>query len=295
MIQVSVVVPTYNRGSLLRSTLDSVRAQTLVPELVEIIVVDDGSTDDTVAQARTALEGAPNVRIIEQANGGVARARNRGWRAARGEWIAFLDHDDTFHPTKLERLLALARPKSGVLVPRWCEVASGNERSESPTYSNVKNAFAWLLDWTNPIVSMSVPLVRRAALERVGGFDPRCVPADDWDLWLRLTTVTEFAFCDEVLVDYFLHAGQQRRQGARMFRAVRRALGKHPFGLAQRPLLLWWLLWSGAFVASTPAYEAAKAGAPLGAALRAATRRHPLALLSPQWVALWARKMMLRR
>ncbi len=286
---VSVVVPVYNRGAAVALTLDSVLAQTLAP--MEVIAVDDGSTDGSADFIAARYGGA--VRVIRQLNGGVARARNRGWREARGEWIAFLDHDDAFRPHKLATLRPFLAGEASVLVSRWREVEGGEVVRISPVVQG-NRAFGWLFGWDNPLVSASVPLVRRAVLESVGGFDARCVPADDWDLWLRLAARGEkFAWSDEVLTDYILHPGQQRRAEAAMFRAVRRTLGRHPAALAARPVLLWWLVWSGAFVPSSPAYARFKAGDPT--ALRDAVRAHPLALLSPQWLIALARRAMKER
>ncbi len=277
-MNISVVIPVFNRGLLIGPTLDSVLGQTLAAD--EILVVDDGSTDGTSDWIEAHY--GERVRVVRQPNGGVARARNHGWRQARGEWIAFLDHDDLFHPDKLERLAPFTNGREGVVVSRWREVEEEQTKRESPVIST-DDAFDWLFGWNNPLVSMSVPLVRRDCLEQVGGFDPRCAPADDLDLWLRLSRVTTFAFCNAITTDYLLHAGQQRRDEARMFRAMRRALVKYPLSLAKRPLLLWWLVWSGAFVPSLPAYERFKSGQ--RGAWHEAMRAHPLALLSPQWLA----------
>ncbi len=286
---VSVVIPTHNSGALLEQTLDSALAQTVAP--LEIIVVDDGSIDDTAAWI--AAHYGARVTLIAQRNGGVARARNAGWRAARGEWIAFLDHDDFWHADKLERLTALATPDIGVVVGRWNEIEGGVVARCSPIVAP-SSAFGWLFGWHNPIVSMSVPLVRRACLERVGGLDARCVPADDWDLWLRLARLAKFAFDDAITTDYAIHDGQQRLDERRMFRAARRVLSRHPRALVRRPLLLWWLVWSGAFGASLPFYKRAKNGEALPPMLWRATRAHPLALLAPQWLALLARRLQSR-
>ncbi len=284
---VSIVIPVWNRGPQLKTTLDSALNQTCAP--LEVLVVDDGSTDGTPDWIEAHY--GERVRLIRQANGGVARARNRGWREAKGEWIAFLDHDDLFHSDKLETLAPLLNERAGVVVSRWREVEDGEVKRESPLVSPAK-AFSWLLSWNNPLVSMSVPLVRRDALEQAGGFDPRSVPADDWDLWLRLASQTPFVFCDELLTDYLLHADQQRLGEAKMFRAVRRVLGRHPLALVQRPVLLWWLVWSGAFVPSLAAYERFKSGE--SAAWRDAFKAHPLALLSPQWLALMSKRLLKR-
>jgi len=284
---VSVVIPTFNRGPRIQATLDSVIAQTLAP--LEIVVVDDGSTDGTSDWIEEHFGDA--VRVVRQKNGGVARARNRGWREAKGEWIAFLDHDDLFHPDKLATLAPLLKGDCEVVVSRWREIENGQTIRESPVISARRGAFAWLFGWNNPLVSMSVPLVRRTSLENAGGFDPRCVPADDWDLWLRLAArQARFVWSDAVTTDYILHPGQQRRDEARMFRAVRRTLNRHPRALATRPLLLWWLVSSGAFVPSSPAYERFKRGE--AGALVAALRAHPLSLLSPQWVSAIGRRVL---
>ena len=251
--------------------------------------MDDGSTDQTAAWIQAHY--GERVRLIRQPNGGVARARNAGWRAATGEWIAFLDHDDAFHSDKLERLAPLSQPDVGVLVSRWEEIENGEIIHQSPT-QNPHNAFDWLFGWHNPIVSMSVPIVRRALLERCGRFSMRvaCPPTIGicGCVW-RASLV--FAFCDEITTDYTIHEGQQRLDERRMFRAARRVLGRYPLELARRPLLLWWLVWSGAFGASLPFYNGAKKGEPLVPMLWGATRAHPLVLLAPQWLALLARRI----
>jgi glycosyltransferase involved in cell wall biosynthesis len=284
-MSVSVVIPTYNRGAEIQSTIDSVLAQT--QPALEVLVIDDGSTDGTADWIEAHY--GDKVRVLRQQNAGVANARNKGIHEAKGDWIAFLDHDDVFYPRKLEVLTGLGHGGIGVVIPRWREV--GDEGKESPAVE-VSNPFNWLFGWNNPIVSMSVPLVRRDLLIQIGGFDSACVPADDWDLWLRLAKISRFSFCDEILVDYLIHTGQQRRDEAKMFRAVQRVLRKHPLELAKRPLLLWWLLSSNVFVATSEEYRRAKSG-DVGAISRA-LRKHPLALLSPQWVLLLMRKLLRR-
>lgn len=278
-MSISVVIPVYNRGEAVGATLDSVLEQTWAP--LEILVVDDGSTDGSADWIEERYGEV--VRVIRQSNGGVASARNRGWQEAQGEWIAFLDHDDRFRHDKFEVLKPFIEGEADVVVSRWREVREGEVVSISPVIGP-RNAFSWLFGWSNPIVSMSVPVMRRSALEKVGGFDAGTAPADDWDLWLRLAQVASFSFCDDPTTDYYLHDGQQRLDEARMFRVVRRTLSKYPRELARRPLLLWWLLWSGAFRVSIPAYQSFGEGN--WGAVRDALRAHPLSILSPQWVAL---------
>ena len=298
---ISIVVPTYNSGALLKQTLDSALAQTVAP--IEIIVVDDGSTDSTPDWVRAHY--GDRIVVIEQRNGGVARARNTGWRAARGEWIAFLDHDDVWYPDKLERLSSAVTPECGVVYSRWREVDKSGEPLPELSQATRQNwwkgrsgdVFGWVFSWRCPIVSMSVPIVRRELLKRIGGFDPRCVPCDDWDLWIRLARACKFAFLDEVTVDYRCYPTQQSRGASKVLGAARRVIGKHPLALIERPLILWWWLWLGAFRASLACFNAAKDSSSRGefiGAMAGATRAHPLALLAPQWLML-AGKRLLRR
>ena len=301
LISISVVIPTYNSGALLKQTLDPALNQTLAP--LEIIIVDDGSTDGTPDWIRANY--GERVKLIAQCNGGVAAARNVGWRAASGDWIAFLDHDDVWYEDKLERLARAATAVDsnvGVVYSRWREVdENGEPLADDAQLTRQKwwhgesgRVFGWLFGWRCPLVSMSVPIVKREWLEHVGGFDSRCVPCDDWDLWLRLSKRTHFAFVDNVTLDYRCYPAQQSRNETKALRAARRVLGKHPWDLARRPLLFWWWLWLGAFGASLEAYNAARIATSrreFGIAMARALCAHPLALLAPQWLVLIARRL----
>lgn len=133
----SVVIPCYNGAEYLRAALDSVAAQTIQP--LEVIVVDDGSTDNSVAVAR---EWNPSVRIVPQKNSGPSVARNRGIDEARGDWIAFLDADDLWKPEKLERQLAVIAPDVVAVHSYWYAFGAreffydfGASQGSSPTYT----------------------------------------------------------------------------------------------------------------------------------------------------------------
>jgi glycosyltransferase involved in cell wall biosynthesis len=310
---VSVVIPVYNRGAAVCATLDSALDQTLPPEQVEVIVVDDGSTDATPEVLRAAYASHARVRLLRQDNGGVAAARNSGLRAARGDFIAFLDHDDRWLPAKLEQQLRAFQhnPRAGVVYCLWREVdENGQALPEAQQMTRQRwwhpargRVYAWLCQPRNPLVSMSVPLVRTALLRSSGGFDPGTVPADDWDLWLRLARRCEFDFVPEELVLYTRHATQQRRDAARMGRAMERVFAKQWRGLLLRPGMAWFVLSFRFFLAGVPCYEAAKAALEAGQTRQVpglaarVLRRHPLALLTPQWAALALRwlRLVLRR
>src|SRR5688500_10000211 len=125
---VTVIVPAFNAEAWIGETLQSVAAQSW-PAL-EILIVDDGSTDGTAAIAEAFCAGEPRARLIRQPNGGVAAARNRGLAEAKGEWIAPIDADDIWHPARVEKMVkaALAAPERPGFVYAWCRTIDGEGR-----------------------------------------------------------------------------------------------------------------------------------------------------------------------
>jgi len=121
--KVSIVIPVYNAEEFVHTSLESVMALSYPPELLELIVVDDGSTDDSVRIVERHLEQmSGSGRLIKQSNGGPSSARNRGWKHATGEWIQFLDADDTVEPEKLEIQLSgdwTIVPAVAVIYSKW--------------------------------------------------------------------------------------------------------------------------------------------------------------------------------
>ena len=184
---VSVVIPTYQRRDLVRRAIASVRAQT--HRDYELIVVDDGSTDDT--HDVVAALGDDIVYVRRDENRGVSAARNAGIARARGAIVAFLDSDDTWLPHHLAVVMdVLTRLPDAVLCstsPRF-EV----EGREPPAEARVADTLSALLV-ENVVGSPSSVAVRRAALERVGGFGEALRVMEGWDLWMRLALVGPFA------------------------------------------------------------------------------------------------------
>jgi glycosyltransferase involved in cell wall biosynthesis len=192
---VSVIVPAYNSGPLLDETLASVLDQSWKQR--EIIVVDDGSTDDT--PARLARYG-PALRVVRQANQGTGAARNAGIRLARGAYVALLDHDDLWLPTKLEVQVDVARrhPTSGLVACDGEEFEGDQARSRrllfgplatrlaaAPAHEVTADAYADLLLGC-PISTCGQTLIRREVFERVGLFSECRDESVDYDLWLRI-------------------------------------------------------------------------------------------------------------
>jgi glycosyltransferase involved in cell wall biosynthesis len=182
--RVSVIVPVYNRPAFVRQAVDSALAQEC-PGGFEVVVVDDGSTDGT---PKVLASYGDRIRVVTQSNGGVARARNAGFAAARGEYFALLDSDDIWLPGKLAAQLALldAHPEAGFAhsdVEEFFEDEPGRKWTRRPAI--VSGDLVRTLLRRNVIHTMTV-MLRRRAVEEVGDFDPKYPPCEDWDLWLRI-------------------------------------------------------------------------------------------------------------
>lgn len=191
-VGVSVVVPVYNDEEWLSETLDSVRQQTLAPERMEVIVIDDGSTDGSRYVAEDALEEAeyPST-VISIPNGGPSRARNVGWRQAEGEWIQFLDADDLLGPHKLEHQLRGASntlEEAALLYSNWQELERGNDGWQPTTIRTPlvdEDPSRQLLESQN-FVHLGCALIRKSWLDRIGGFNEEYSLVEDVHLQLRL-------------------------------------------------------------------------------------------------------------
>jgi glycosyltransferase involved in cell wall biosynthesis len=212
MPEVSVIIPTHQRCGLLRRTLRSVLAQEAVD--MEVIVVDDGSTDSTAALVSNVPD--PRVKLARHAQAkGVSAARNRGVTEATGQWIALLDDDDLWAPEKLARQLDAARGSG-------CEWAYSGAVAVSPSLQIVPGGrpprpdeLLRALPYRNivPAGSSNV-IVRKELLQRVGPFDPGLRHMADWDLWIRLGQAARPAVVDAPLVAYLLHVNNASADSA---------------------------------------------------------------------------------
>jgi glycosyltransferase involved in cell wall biosynthesis len=194
--RVSVIVPAYNMAEYTVETIESLRAQTY-PD-VEIIVVDDGSTDGTAM----ALERfGDSIIRLRQENRGACAARNRGFRASTGELVAFLDCDDLYHPEKVERFVAWFRDHPGVGMvysPEYLIDENGEIVGENrPRRPHSGEVFSRLL--RRNFVGSSTPIVRREALDEVGLWDEAIFTTADWDLWLRIARRCLVGYIDDPL------------------------------------------------------------------------------------------------
>lgn len=190
---ITAVIATFNRYDACVKAIASVKAQTY--PVAEIIVVDDGSTNG----ANERLRDIPGIRLIEQPNSGAGAARNTGARAGSGDLIAFLDHDDTWRPTKLAVQVAMLEDPDVALVHCAARLYDPRSGWESVGYSLDQPSFHDVLDFRGPAIQCSV--ARRAVFEAVGGFDDTLRSAEDWDFCIRLAARHQILGTSEVLAD----------------------------------------------------------------------------------------------
>ena len=181
--QVSVIIPVYNRARPVTRAIDSVLKQTRPP--LEIIVVDDGSTDETPDVLR---QYGSKIKIIRQAHRGVSAARNRGIRSSRGQWIALLDSDDEWMPKKLAMAEEFHHAHPEYLIFQSEEIWIRKGKRVNPKKKHRKYG-GWIFKQSLPlcIVSPSAVIFHRSLLEQVGLFDESFPVCEDYDLWLRVT------------------------------------------------------------------------------------------------------------
>ena len=222
---VSVVIPVYNGARFISRTLDSVLAQT--HRTLEIVVVDDGSTDRTTDLVLERAAADPRVRLVHQENSGVAAARNRGIRESQGPFIAPLDADDLWHPEKIERQLRRfeERPEAGLV---YCWSIGIDEHDAVLPYPPAPAAYegdvlAAVL-FQDFIGNASVPLIRRGCLEAVGGYDESLRAAgaegcEDRKLLLDLAERYDFYLVPLFLVGYRQLPQSMSRDHEKMLRS----------------------------------------------------------------------------
>lgn len=194
MSKISVILPVYNRASMLAEALDSVRNQSLPPD--EIIVVDDGSIDGSGARAREF----PGVRVIPQTRQGVAAARNRGIRSSSCNLIAFLDSDDIWHPTKLEKQKAFMDLNRSYPLSHTGEIwiRKGCRVNQSARYAKSGGeVFARSVEVC--FIAASTVMARRELFDEIGEFDESFPACEDYDFWLRTTCCHEVGYLPESL------------------------------------------------------------------------------------------------
>jgi len=237
-MKISVVIPAYNAERYIRTAIESCLSQTYAP--VEIVVVDDGSTDGTAAVAESFASPVRVVRLPQ--NMGLSTARNRGVQASTGDWVAFLDADDWFFPEKLERQrrCALENRQAALIYAGFRIIAIDGTERDGRFFS--PSELLPMLRYRNRLNVSSV-MMRRYEFNAIGGFDPKLQAAEDWDLWLRVAarySVEVFAAVPQPLVVYRRVPGSLGSSAMRFFH-VRKSIMKSSclFGTSGVSRALW--------------------------------------------------------
>ena len=202
---VSVIIPCYNAARFVREAVASVLSQTYRP--LEIIVINDGSTDDTEAVLQPYFG---QIRYYSQPNHGLSATRNRAISLARGELIAFLDADDVWLPEKLARQVQclMQNPEIGLVHTNYMKLYDDTGERVARQSQDLPNGNCYARLALGNVVQVSSVVLRRECLEKVGTFDDK-IPrrtCEDYDLWLRMARHFDFAYIPEPLMLYRRHA-----------------------------------------------------------------------------------------
>lgn len=241
---VSVIIPAFNRAGSVAGAVASVTGQDFTD--IEVILVDDASTDGTLAVLEALVAADPRLRLLRHdRNQGAAAARNSGIAAARGALIAFQDSDDLWLPEKL-RLQVAALAADPAAVAAYCAMAVENpeavggqagqvvpDPAQHPRAGNLHSALL-----RGSFISTQTLVVRRAALDRIGGFDPAMPALEDWDFALRLAALGPIAMVDRPLVRQRYSGNSLTLSLEKRLAGFRAILARHEAALAAAPGLL---------------------------------------------------------
>lgn len=270
---VSAIIPAYNAERTLAETLASVAAQTYAA--LEILIVDDGSTDSTAAIAQAFCASDARARLIRQPNSGVAMARNAAIAQCAGAFVAPIDADDLWHPDYLSLLVAKAmatRPTPGFVYAWHRRIDEVGDIIHSGLADSAEGSALQRMGFRNLVGNGSASLISRAAWAEAGGYDPRlraegAEGTEDILLLLAIAARHPIASVPAFLVGYRSRPASLSEDGARMFESKRRTLRIYAERFPDRPLLKRSWRWIRAKRALTLAYQSCKRRS-FGAALR---------------------------
>ncbi len=243
---ISVILPCYNAAAYVEEAVESVFCQS--HQALEVIAVDDGSTDDSLLVLQRLARADSRLRVFSQPNRGPSAARNAALRHARGAFLCFLDADDAFLPDKLRNQFSAFQylPAADLV---YSDYFLGDSTLTPTGFvptcipgDDLLAAFA-RRNWFAPMC----PLLRRALLDRVGPFDEAIFGSEDWDFWIRCALVGRFSYLPGPVAVYRFHPSQLHTDSRRMDESARRVAAKHfPPGSRLHHLSAACLRWSDA-------------------------------------------------
>jgi glycosyltransferase involved in cell wall biosynthesis len=227
---ISAIIPTYNHGAFIREAINSALAQTY--KNYEIIIVDDGSTDDTASIVRKFISSVGQrheIRYIYQENSGPSSARNKGIKEAKGDYVAFLDSDDMWEPDKLAKQVRYMETNNlrGLCCAGYDLVNEAGTQigAHQLFYENKRDVLRDLLI-RNVVSTCSTVMVNRECFDIVGLFDESLQVAEDWDMWIRLIRKYDFSHIPESLVKVRVRTASQSASGDKNLQNDLKFLGK---------------------------------------------------------------------
>jgi glycosyltransferase involved in cell wall biosynthesis len=223
MARISVIIPCFNRGHLIGRAIESVLTQSI--DDFELLVVDDGSSDDT-REIIQAFEDSRIEYIRHETNRGASAARNRGVAQAKGEFIAFLDSDDAWLASKLEKQLAsfdAGSSRLGIVYTLFEKIGWHYEPQVRRWQGDIRDRILV----NNCVGTASTPMIRRRCFDVSGGFDESLRGSEDWDLWIRMAEDWEFKCIPEVLVHYYPQSVSLTADHGAALRAYKALFEKH--------------------------------------------------------------------
>jgi glycosyltransferase involved in cell wall biosynthesis len=240
MFEASVIIPTYNRAHTLRRSVDSVLSQKGVS--FEVLLIDDGSTDETKRMAEEISQRAPHFRYFYESNQGPSAARNLGIRESKSAYLAFLDSDDEWLPGKLKAQLEFFKQNPDYLIGQTEEIWIRNGVRVNPMKKHQKFGGA-IFEKCLPlsIVSPSCVMMKREFFDRVGFFDETLPACEDYDLWLRASARHPIGLIEKPhVIKYGGHSDQRSREFPVMDRfrikALRKLIRSHELDSHQKQL-----------------------------------------------------------
>jgi glycosyltransferase involved in cell wall biosynthesis len=219
--RVTVIIPAYNAIRYIAETMETVITQTY--QDFEVLIVNDGSTDDTPNWVSQFCQQEAKVRMISQVNKGLPGARNTGIKESRGEYIAILDADDLWEPTKLQKQVDSldSHPEAG-LCYTWTALADSEGKATGRVVTSHAEGKVWQqLTEINFVCCGSTPMIRRHCFETVGFFAEDLLFSEDWDMWLRIAAKYPFVVVKEPLIRYRQHSNNMTKNCQKMLETSR--------------------------------------------------------------------------
>lgn len=223
--KVSVIIPNYNYAQYVGQAIESVLDQTY--KNIEIIVVNNGSTDNSLEVLKRY---GNRIYLVDQENLGQSGARKSGLAKSTGDLIAFLDADDIWEPTKIEKQLLLFSTKTELIycgIARFSEIDQMLISTHLPQFKgSCASAFISQPGVSIVLSGESTAIFTRGLLEKVGGFDPNLNSAAGWDFFRRCSKFTEFDFVFEALTKYRIHSSNMSNSSMKTIPDIRNAYKK---------------------------------------------------------------------